>query len=246
MYRLPQSTLLHKYPRALIVTDGAKITLKKGEIMNITIIGSGNMAKGIGTRLISGGHALTFHARDAEKGQALAQELSASAQTGTAQAVALGSDIHDDIVVLALHFGEPIESVAKRYGAAFDGKTVVDISNPVSFPSFDWLIEPSLTSGAETVAQLLPRSKIVKAFNTQFATALVAGKIGGQSLDIFVAGDDQTAKDSVIEVIRTTDMRAIDAGPLAESRHLEGMERIFLKIQDQVDNSWSTALKIVG
>ncbi len=45
--------------------------------MNITIIGAGNMARGIGTRLVEGGHAVTVVDTDGEKARALAAELGA-------------------------------------------------------------------------------------------------------------------------------------------------------------------------
>ena len=50
--------------------------------MNATIIGSGNMARGIGSRLVAGGNSVRILDRDQEKADALAVELRDLAQNG--------------------------------------------------------------------------------------------------------------------------------------------------------------------
>ena len=45
--------------------------------MNITIVGAGNMGRGIATRLVAGGHAVAFVAKDPAKAEAVAAELRA-------------------------------------------------------------------------------------------------------------------------------------------------------------------------
>ena len=204
--------------------------------MQITIIGSGNMAKGISTRLVSGGHKVTIHAKDEAKGAELAKELD-----GVTVAAVGGQT--DDIVVLAVPYTE-IENIAAQY-VGFEGKTVVDITNPVDFNTFQ-LIPEAGVSGAELVQKALPKAKVVKAFNTTLAGALIAGKVEGKELDVFVASDDEGARDTVIEVIQSSGLRPIDVGPLSESRHLEGFGLIQMKIQDQIGTGWMSALKFLG
>jgi predicted dinucleotide-binding enzyme len=43
--------------------------------MNVAIIGAGNMGRGIGHRLVAGGHAVTVVDRGPEEAERLAQEL---------------------------------------------------------------------------------------------------------------------------------------------------------------------------
>ncbi len=207
--------------------------------MKVSIIGTGNMAKGIGTRLVAGGHEVTFHAKDESKGKVLADELS---KTGKANVVAVGTTA-DDVVVLATPYTE-VATIAKQYDG-FAGKTVVDITNPVDFNTFQ-LIPDRTTSGAEEIAKLIPNAKVVKAFNTTLAGVLVAGKVDGKVLDVFVAGDDAEAKKNVCELINSSDMRAIDVGPLANARHLEGFGLIQMQIQDQIGTGWMSALKFIS
>src|SRR3712207_9052687 len=54
----------------------------KGTLMDITIIGTGNMARGVATRALAGGHTVTLLGTDQEKAQALAGELSGDVKTG--------------------------------------------------------------------------------------------------------------------------------------------------------------------
>lgn len=210
--------------------------------MQVSIIGNGNMAKGIGARLLSGGHSVTIHAHDETKASELVDRLKEMTDSGEVNMVPLGSET-DDIVVLATPYTE-VENVAKEYND-FDGKTVIDISNPVDFDTFHLIPEPG-QSGAEEIARLLPDAKLVKAFNTTLASALEAGEVEGKQLDVFVAGDDDAAKTEVCELIKSSGMRPIDVGPLSNSRHLEGFGLIQMAVQDQLGTNWMSALKFLG
>src|SRR3712207_4765833 len=103
--------------------------------MNVTIVGAGNMGRGIGTRLVAGGHRVTLVDRTPENARKLAESLNAgragagSATTGELEA------IHDDVVVLAVGYGANV-ALARQLGAALAAKIVVDIANPVDFATF--------------------------------------------------------------------------------------------------------------
>ncbi len=205
--------------------------------MNVTIIGNGNMARGIATRVLAGGNAVSLHVRDIEKGEALAADLN-----GDVTVKEIGSPA-DDIVVITTHYGEVL-NVAEQY-EGFAGKTLVDITNPVDFQTFQ-LIPEAGRAGAQDIADALPNATVVKAFNTIFAGTLVAGTVDGKSLDVFVAGDDTDAKKAVSALINDSDMRAVDAGPLANARHLEGIALIHMAAQEQLGTNWASAIKIVA
>lgn len=210
--------------------------------MNVTIIGTGNMAKGIGTRLVSGGHAVSIHSKDEAEGQELVGSIKQSDQSADLSVASTGSET-SDIVILAVPY-EEVKNVAEEY-KGFDGKTVVDITNPVDFNTFQLIPEPGI-AGAQEIAKLLPNAKIVKAFNTTLAGTLVAGEVDGKELDVFIAGDNQEANTQIAEVIKTSGMRPIDVGPLSNARHLEGFGLIQMAIQDQIGTNWMSALKFLG
>ena len=69
--------------------------------MNITIIGTGNMARGIGTRLLAGGNNVTLLGRAPSKARELASQLQSVASGGAA--VRAGDTIEGEVVVLAVH-----------------------------------------------------------------------------------------------------------------------------------------------
>lgn len=63
--------------------------------------------------------------------------------------------IQGDIVVLAVPY-PALASIAKQYGDQLAGKTVVDITNPLDFSTFDSLVVPADSSAAAELQKLLP------------------------------------------------------------------------------------------
>lgn len=211
--------------------------------MNVTIIGAGNMARGIGMRLAQGGHNITVHAQESAKGDALCKELQGVAAPGATVNVGQIGDELSPVVVLAVPYGVAQDVVAAYQ--SFDAKIVVDITNPVDFNTFQ-LIPAAGTSGSEAIAASTPGAKIVKAFNTIFAGTLVTGSVDGKELDVLIAGDDAEAKSTVKELVQSSGMRGIDVGPLAHARHLEGLALMHMSVQDQLQTNWMSAVKFLG
>jgi predicted dinucleotide-binding enzyme len=207
--------------------------------MEITIIGTGNMARGIATRALAGGHTVTLLGTSREKAEALAGELSGAVRAG-----AVGDPLTDDVVVLAVWY-QALEDVLGRYGDQLAGKVVVDITNPVDPESFQPL-NVEAGSAAQEIAQRADRAKVVKAFNTTFAATLVAGEVAGQPLDVFVASDDEDAKAVIRELADGAGLRVVDAGPLANARQLEGVGYLHMAVQGSLGTGYDTAVKILA
>jgi NADPH-dependent F420 reductase len=207
--------------------------------MNITIIGTGNMGRGIATRALAGGHSVTLLGTERDNAQALVDELSGDARAGT-----VGDELSGDVVVLAVWY-QALDDVLDRYSEQLSGKVVIDITNPVDTESFQPLtIEAG--SAAEDIAQRAPGAKVVKAFNTTFAGTLVAGEVNGEQLDVFVASDDEDAKAVVRELAEGSGLRVVDAGPLAHARQLEGLGYLHMAIQDSLGSGYGSAVKVVS
>jgi predicted dinucleotide-binding enzyme len=122
---------------------------------------------------------------------------------------------------------------------------VVDITNPVDPQTYAPLTVEA-GSAAEEIAQKAPGAKVVKAFNTTFAGSLVQGEVNGQPLDVFVASDDDEAKDKVRELAESSGLRVFDAGPLALARQMEGAGYLHMAIQPGLGGTYASALKIVS
>src|SRR5215211_7333633 len=123
--------------------------------MQVTVIGAGNMGRGIGHRLVAGGHEVTIVDRDPQKAGRLAKDLRGAAQGGaTVEAAGPTSELRGQVVVLAVYYPGALE-LARELGDRLAGKVVVDISNPLN-QTFDALATPPGTSAAEEVAAKVP------------------------------------------------------------------------------------------
>ena len=214
--------------------------------MHVTIIGAGNMGRGIGHRIVAGGHSVTIVDRDAEEAQQLMGELRGASEGGaTVAAAEPGAELRGEVVVLAVYYPGNLE-IARDLGDRLAGKVVVDISNPLN-QTFDGLATAPGTSAAEEVAQSAPAgARVVKSFNTTFSGTLVEGQVAGQPLDVFIAGDDEEAKETVAQLVRDGGPRAIDVGPLERARQLEGLGFLGITLQQPIGLNFQSAWKLIS
>jgi 8-hydroxy-5-deazaflavin:NADPH oxidoreductase len=207
--------------------------------MEVTIIGAGNMGRGIGTRLVAGGNEVQIIDRDPAEAHALAAELGDAATASSP-----GGEITGEVVVLALYYGS-VKDAVEQYRDQLAGKVVVDITNPVELSTFDGLATPAGTSAAEEIAGLLPDdTPVVKAFNTTFARTLVAGEVAGQQLDVLIAGDDDGAKGTVAALAEAGGLRPIDVGPLRRAQQLEHLGFLHMSLQEPLGAGFESAVKL--
>jgi predicted dinucleotide-binding enzyme len=194
---------------------------------NISIIGTGNMARAIGTLAVAGGNTVEVIGRDQSKAADLAKDLGGDATTGEFGAAPAG-----DIVVTALRYADVVPVVA-QYGDALGGKVIIEISNPFN-PTADGLATTDGTSIAQEVVKAAPASaSVVKAFNTVFGHVLKEGR----ALDVFFAGDDAGAKADVAEFITSLGLRPLDVGGLNMAHWLEGTGLVLMGLaRHGVDN----------
>jgi NADPH-dependent F420 reductase len=213
--------------------------------MNVTVIGAGNMGRGIGHRLVAGGNSVTLVDSNPEAAENLAAELRGVAKAGTTvQSASLESAKLGDVVILAVWYGVNLE-VAKQLGSRLAGKIVVDIANPLN-STYDGLATAPDTSSAEDLAKVVPAdTKVVKAFNTTFAGTLVNGNVAGIPLDVFLAGDDEAAKQVVSTLVSDGGLVPVDTGALHRSRQLEGLALLGITLQFKHNLGFGTAWKMI-
>ncbi len=187
----------------------------------VSIIGSGNMGKAIGSVVTRGGNTIDQIGRQS-------------------------TTVEGDIVILAVPYPS-LHGIVGRLGGQLAGKIVVDITNPLNFKTFDELVVPADSSSAAELAKLLPNSTVLKAFNTTFAATLVAGKVGdsGLTTTVLIAGDDAAAKETLAAVVTAGGLNAIDAGSLKRARELEaiGFEQLALASGEKI--GWGAGFAIV-
>ena len=207
--------------------------------MNIAIIGAGNVGTALATSFTRAGHQVIIASRDPEDAARAAAASGASIAPDNIAAAA-----EADVIVPAVYFPN-LPEIAAEIATAAAGKPIIDVSNRISFGATGPEIDTT-SSNAEALAELLPQSSIVKAFNTLFASNQVDPIADGVQLDGFVAGDDAEAKAVVLELVRSIGLRPVDVGPLVRARQLEGLA--FLNMALNIDNqgSWQSGWKLVG
>jgi NADPH-dependent F420 reductase len=214
--------------------------------MDVTIIGAGNMGRGIGTRLVARGNHVKILDRDPDQASELANELSHTARTeGGAEGGAAGDPLSGDVVILAVWY-DGAQAAVEQYAEQLAGKVVVDITNPVDVETFDGLVTPADSSAAEELAKKAPSgARLVKAFNTTFAATLVEGQVSGHQLDVLIAGDDAQAKEAIAELASTGGLNVIDVGPLKRARELERLGFLHMAMQDALGTGYGSAVKVI-
>lgn len=177
----------------------------------VTIFGKGNMGQAIGDVFQQGGNQVTF--------------IDQSDPVEN-----LG-----ELIVLAVPYSAAL-AIAKTNQAKFAGKTVIDITNPLNFDTWDELVVPGDSSAAAQIAKLLPESHVVKAFNTTFAATLKSRQVAGQQTTVMAASDSADAKAQLREALTDSGVAFVDAGKLKRARELEsfGFLQMTLAAQEQI------------
>jgi predicted dinucleotide-binding enzyme len=182
---------------------------------------------------------VTFAARDAVKTRAVASELGAQAADDVRSAAQ-----DADLIVLAVAYAAE-DAVANDLRAVAGGKVVVDVSNPLT-PDHSAVATAGGPSAAEQLAQKLPDARIVKAFNTLFATNQADPTAHGQAIDALFATDDPGARATLVGLAQSIGLRPVHVGPLARARELEAIGFLNISLQMIHGGDWRTAVVLLA
>ena len=186
--------------------------------MRIGILGSGLMGAKLGTLFARAGHEVTFsYSRSARKLQRLAREAGGEARAGTVREAVQ----HADVVLLAVRWPR-LRDVLKQAGA-LAGKTVITCSLPMDADERELMVAHT-SSGAEKLAQLLPKAHVVGAFGTVPSEVLFdvyATRRRKSRPSLIYYGDHRRAKTLAAELIGDVGFEPVDAGPLRMARYAE-------------------------
>jgi NADPH-dependent F420 reductase len=190
--------------------------------MKIALIGgTGSFGMALAVRLREAGYAVVIGSRDAKRAQAAAAELGVEGATNEEAAR------EADIVVLTTKADGAVETARSLRGAI--GQTpVLSVAAELSFTKEGVFPTPEPTSIAQRVQDVID-GPVVAGLHS-----LAASNLGGAAApdeDTLVCGDDIDAKAIVLELAgKVTSGRAIDAGPLASARALEGMTAVIVNV----------------
>jgi predicted dinucleotide-binding enzyme len=139
-----------------------------------------------------------------------------------------------------------VSDVLARRGGQLAGKVVVDITNPLDFQTFDSLTVPADGSAAAEIAAALPESRVLKAFNTNFAGTLTPGTVGSLPTTVLIAGDDAEAKTLLAGIVTDAGLNATDAGSLRRARELEAVGFLQITLAAAEKLPWTGGFAVVS
>jgi hypothetical protein len=208
--------------------------------MKIAIVGAGTVGHALATSFSRAGHDLVIASRDPRHASDLAATVAGATSATSTRAAAEDADV----VVLAVPFASA-PAIADDIRAVVAGKPIIDVTNRMSFGPHGIEMDTS-TSNAEELAGLLPGAHVIKAFNTLFSSTQSDPVVDDVTLDGFVAGDDPDAKATVIALVESIGLHAVDAGPLVRARQLEALAFLNISLQVAHNGAWRSGWKLVG
>jgi predicted dinucleotide-binding enzyme len=187
--------------------------------MKIGVIGPGRIGGNAARLLARAGHEVTLaFSRDEERLRALADEIGARAAT-PAEAVA-----DAEVVILSVPWGTIPEALEQT--GPLDGKVVIDTTNQYGAGGLEEL--PDGVTAAQLNQRRMPGARLVKSFNT-LTSAFQASEAGRAAAEdrvvLFLAGDDDGAKEIASALIRDAGFEPVDVGGLADAAVMEAPRR---------------------
>jgi predicted dinucleotide-binding enzyme len=209
--------------------------------MRVGVLGSGDVGRVLAAGFVSLGHEVKVGTRDPAKLREWAEAAGARATVGSFEEAAR----FGDLIVLAT-LGVATENVLRLAGQNFDGKVIIDATNPLDFSGG---MPPKLFVGhtdslGERIQRWLPKARVVKAFNTVGNAHMVHPRFPGGPPDMFLCGNDEDAKKLVRQICEHFGWGVIDIGPIEGSRHLEPMCMVWV-LHGVRSGTWNHAFKML-
>ena len=212
--------------------------------MQVGILGSGDVGQALGLGFARLGHRVKIGSREprSAKLQAWLAKADKYATTGSFEETARFADI---VVLATLWSGtESALQLAKSENLA--GKLVMDVTNPLIYEPNK---PPRLAlghndSGGEQVQRWLPQSKVVKAFNTVGHAHMVDPRFPAGPPDMFICGDDASAKHVVTGFCTDFGWGVVDVGGIEGARLLEPLCILWV-MHGLRTGSWNHAFKLL-
>jgi NADPH-dependent F420 reductase len=190
--------------------------------MKVAVIGgTGSFGRALAVRLREAGVDVVIGSRDAGRAAESAAELGVHGDTNVAAVAGA------DLAVLAVKADAALDTAAELAGAL--GSTpLLSVASVLRFSKDGVRPDPDARSLAERVQDLVP-GPVVAGLHS-----LAAASLGGEAPpdeDALVCGDDADAKALALELAaKLVSGRAVDAGPLASARALEGLTAVIVNV----------------
>ena len=213
--------------------------------MKIAVLGTGIVGRTMAARFADLGHEVAIGTRDPEATLARNEPDAMGnppfpAWQADHQGIALRTFAEAaeqaEVVVNATNGGASVEVLTQAGAANLAGKVLVDIANPLDFSQGfpPTLFVKDTDSLGEQIQRAFPDVKVVKTLNTMTAALMAEPALAaGGDHSVFVSGDDDDAKSTVIDLLHGlghTDV--IDLGDLSTARGTEMLLPVWLRLMN--------------
>ncbi|KOV94956.1 NADP oxidoreductase [Streptomyces sp. NRRL B-1140] len=191
--------------------------------MRYGVLGTGQVGRTLGGRLVELGHEVRLGSRTADNTAAVQWAAAAGPRAGAgtfAQAAEFG-----EVVVNAVGGRVALAALEAAGARNLDGKVVVDVSNPLAFEEGELRLSPvESDSVGEQIQRAFPHARVVKSLNTVNCRVMVdPGSVPGEH-NVFVCGDDPDAREQVTALLGEFGWpaeRVLDLGGIRAARAVE-------------------------
>jgi 8-hydroxy-5-deazaflavin:NADPH oxidoreductase len=182
--------------------------------------GTGDFGLALARQLVGAGHDVVVGSRDAARAVAKGAEVGAGGAANEAAVAGV------ELVVLAVKADAALET-AESLAGAIGSTPVLSVASALRFDKQGVFPGDEAQSLAERTQELL-HAPVAAGLHSLAAASLAHGRADGDAL---VCGDDERAKTRALELAATiVTGRALDAGPLASARALEGMTAVIVNL----------------
>ncbi len=211
--------------------------------MNIAVFGTGIVGKTIAAKLSQLGHRVSLGTRNPETTRAKKEgDRSGNPplrewlkQHEGIQLADFAKSAADAEIIFNCTLGSASVEAMHLAGTALDGKILADVANPLDFSQG---MPPSLSPGntdslGELIQRTFPDVRVVKTLNTMSAAIMVNPALIEGNHNVFISGNDASAKDTVRELLRSfgwEDQSIIDLGDITTARGTEQLLPIWLRL----------------
>ncbi len=203
--------------------------------MRVAVVGgTGDFGLALAQRLVEAGDDVVIGSRDAERAQAAAAGVGAAGASNEEAVRGV------ELIVLAVK-AEAALPTAASLAAAIGATPVLSVASELRFTKEGVHPTEDAASIAERTQALL-KAPVTAGLHSLAAASLAAGKADGDAL---VCGDDAIAKELALALAaKVVAGRALDAGPLASARALEGMTAVIVNLNRRYKGH--AGVRIVG
>jgi predicted dinucleotide-binding enzyme len=211
--------------------------------MKVGVLGSGDVAKVLGSGFLKHGHDVTMGTRSPAKLADWAKQ-NPKGRTGSFADAAKFAEL----VVLAVKGTASADALRAAGAANLAGKPVIDATNPIADkPPVNGVLG-FFTNFEESLLERLQReftsARLVKAFNSVGSARMVNPQFAGGKPTMFICGNDDAAKKSVAGILDQFGWETADMGKAEAARAVEPL-CILWCIPGFLRNQWTHAFKLL-